>query len=198
MPKIVNHQQRKEQIAEAAWRVIRRDGLDGATVRRIAEETGISFGSLRHYFVTQDELLAFAMRLVSQRANHRIKNLPFSGNPRLDMEMIIAELVPLDEERRCESEVWLVFAGKAISDPAIRALSHEVHDELRAAFRQMIDSLIAGKLVRESIDAEYEAGRLHALVDGLVLHHTVYPEQLSQVQMMSIISGHLDRLFQPV
>jgi len=96
MPKIVDHQQRKENIAEAAWRVIRRDGLDGVSVRRIAQEMGISLGSLRYYFDNQHELLAFAMRLVSQRVHHRIQNLPFTGEPRHDMEQVIAQLLPLD------------------------------------------------------------------------------------------------------
>ncbi|QYR23930.1 TetR family transcriptional regulator C-terminal domain-containing protein [Paenibacillus sp. sptzw28] len=192
MPKIVNHQERKEKIAEAAWQVIRREGLDGITVRRVADELGISLGSLRYYFDSQNELIAYSMRLISQRANERIQKLPFKGEPRHDIELIIAEITPLDEERTLESEVWLAFAGKAVSDPDIRALSREVHDELHAGFRRMIDHLIARSVTKEGINAEFETKRLHALVDGLVVHHTTFPELFVREELMAVVSYHLD------
>jgi AcrR family transcriptional regulator len=195
MPKIVNHDERKEKIAEATWRVIRRDGLDGVSVRRIADEMGMSLGSLRHYFNSQVELLAYSMRLISQRVKLRIQNLPYNGEPRHDIEIAIAELVPLDEERLAEAEVWLAFAGKAISDSAIRALSLEVHKELYAGFRGMIDILVLKHLAKVRIDAEIETRRLHALIDGLVLHHTTLPELINRDQLMLTVSYHLDSIF---
>ncbi|WP_239618081.1 TetR/AcrR family transcriptional regulator [Cohnella mopanensis] len=192
MPKIVDHNDRKEKIAEAAWRVIRRDGLDHVSVRRVAEEAGFSLGSLRHYFDSQDELLAFSMRLVSSRVNDRIQKIPFSGKPRHDMMLIIAELVPLDEVRLAEAEIWLAFAGKAGSNAAIRALSLEVHHELYTGFRRMIDELIRQKLTTDDIDAEQETRRLHALIDGLVVHHATFQDHLTRDELMTTISYHLD------
>jgi AcrR family transcriptional regulator len=194
MPKIVDHNERKEKIAEAAWRVIRRDGLDSVSVRRVAEETGISLGALRHYFESQDELLAYSMRLISSRANARIQKLPFNGEPRHDMMLVIGELVPLDEVSLAESEVWLAFAGKAVSNPAIRALSLEVHQELYTGFRRTIDHLVQHKLTKENIDPDLETRRLHALIDGLVVHHTTYQELSNKEEMLRTISYHLDSL----
>ena len=69
MPKIVDHDKQRLLVAEAAWRVIRRDGMEQASVRKIAEEAGISPGSMRHYFSTQSELLLYAMTLVSDRVH---------------------------------------------------------------------------------------------------------------------------------
>ncbi|MBY6274089.1 MAG: TetR family transcriptional regulator, partial [Bacillaceae bacterium] len=60
MPKIVDHEQRKERIAEACWRVILKRGMKGATVRNIAKEAGLSPGSLRHYFSSQGDLYLYA------------------------------------------------------------------------------------------------------------------------------------------
>ncbi|BBI31011.1 hypothetical protein KCTCHS21_04100 [Cohnella abietis] len=155
---------------------------------------GISLGSLRYYFHTQEELLAYSMRLVSLRVNERIARLPFNGEPRHDIEMIIAELSPLDEERLAEAEVWLAFAGKAVSNATIRALSREVHEELYAGFRRMIDLLVSMKLTKEGINAEYEAKRLHALTDGLILHYTTFPESRSKEEFMQAVSYHLDHI----
>ena len=59
MPKIVDHDKQRQRVAEVALRVIQRGGLEKATVRNIAEEAELSVGSLRHYFTSQAELLAF-------------------------------------------------------------------------------------------------------------------------------------------
>lgn len=194
MPKIVNHEERKEHIAEAVWRVIRKDGLNGVSVRRVADEAGLSLGALRYYFDAQDELLAYSMRLISHRANERIRNLPDTGEPRERIERIIAELLPLDGVRTAEAEVWFAFVGKALSDPAIGALSREVHDELYEGFRSMVDPLVSLKLAKDGIDADRETKRLHALVDGLVLHRIAFPERIRSEELMSIVSLHLDSL----
>ncbi|OPA77565.1 TetR family transcriptional regulator [Paenibacillus selenitireducens] len=194
MPKIVNHDQRRELLAEAAWRVIRREGLEGVSVRRVAEEAGMSLGSLRHYFVTQSELLAFSMQMVSDRVNQRIMKLAFNGNPRHDIEIVIRELMPLDEERRAEAEVWLAFSVRAQVDAALKELSQEVHGSLYDGFRKMIDMLVKMKLTPEDIDAEQETKRLHALVDGLVVHCVLNPERLDSDEIWRIVMYHLDRI----
>jgi AcrR family transcriptional regulator len=195
MPKIVDHQIRKEQLAEAAWKVIRREGLDKLSVRRVAEEAGMSLGSLRHYFETQAELLTFSMRLLSKRVNERIQRLDYTDDMRRNMEMVIAELLPLDEERTAEAELWLSYVGKTISDPAIRELSLEVHDELYAGFRQMLDTLITLNLAKDGMDPGEETKLLHALVDGLVVHRVMVPERIDTGEMERMVSRHLDRIF---
>jgi hypothetical protein len=50
-----------------------------------------------------------------------------------------------------------------------------------------------GKL-KEGADERAEAMRLHALVDGLVLHHTTRPEQVTREDLISLVSAHLQSL----
>ena len=50
MPIVVDPEERRRDLAEAVWRVVRRDGLERASVREVAREAGVSMGSLRHYF----------------------------------------------------------------------------------------------------------------------------------------------------
>ncbi|GAA1487885.1 TetR family transcriptional regulator [Brachybacterium sacelli] len=57
MPKLIDHARRREELAEAAWRVLLREGVGRASVRNVAAEAGLTVNSLRHVFSTQDELL---------------------------------------------------------------------------------------------------------------------------------------------
>ncbi len=50
MPKIVDHDLQRETFAKAAMRLSARNGLEGVTMRGVAAESGLSYGSLFHYF----------------------------------------------------------------------------------------------------------------------------------------------------
>src|SRR3712207_1800224 len=117
MPRVVDPAERRADLAEAVWRVVRRHGLDGASVRAVAREAGLSMGSLRHYFGTQSELLIVAMRMVIERIELRVARLPARDDPRQAAQSVLLELLPLDDERRAENEVWLAFTARALVDP---------------------------------------------------------------------------------
>ncbi|SDC51312.1 transcriptional regulator, TetR family [Paenibacillus sp. UNCCL117] len=194
MPKIVNHSLRREQLAEAAWRVIHRQGIEGVTVRCVAEEAGVSLGSLRHHFTTQSELLAYSMRLVSERIHQRLGQLPSTGDPRADFERMLGELVPLDDDTRSECEIWLGFIQKASTSPELRPLSMEVHEQLYSAIRRCLRLIAEAGDAGAKMDIELEALRAHALIDGLVVHGILYPSYMNNERIARIISAHVNSL----
>jgi AcrR family transcriptional regulator len=194
MPRKVDPAQRRAELAEAVWTVIRRDGLQRASVRNVAREAGLSMGSLRHYFATQDELLCFAMQLVGERARARVRALQPAADPRATAERLLQELVPLDTERRAESEVWLAFTGHALVDPGQRAIHQEIHDQLNGACATAITLLADAGLTPAGLDVALEAARLHALLDGLAVHAVMRPERVTPAQITAVIARHLDSL----
>jgi AcrR family transcriptional regulator len=194
MPKLVDHMQRRAELAEAVWTVIRRDGLERASVRNVAREAGLSMGSLRHYFASQSELLCFAMQLVGDRARARVRALAPAADARQLAEQLLHELVPLDDERRAEAEVWLAFTGRALVDPQQRAIHQAIHDELNGACATAINLLVDAGLTADGLDVALEASRLHALLDGLALHAVMRPTKVSPSQIVAVIARHLDTL----
>ena len=194
MPRLVDHEARRVALAEAVWRVIRRDGLARASVRAVARESGLSAGSLRHVFASQPELLAFSMRLVAERIEGRLRALPRTGDARRDVEAAVLEVLPLDEERRAEAEVWLAFAGRALVDEDLRALREEVDDLLHGLFRRLVDALAGAGLLDPAGDRALEAERLNAVADGLVVHALMRPERADPDLQRAVVAAHLDAL----
>ena len=183
MPKLVDHEQRRSELGAAVWRVIRRDGVEAASVRKVAQEAGWSAGALRHYFSTQTELLSFAIQMVVERIEARVGALAAPADPREAVEQRLHELLPLDKERRAENEVWLAFTGRALVDPQLRARHEDVDEELGSAGR-----------LRPGLDLELEAERLHGLLDGLALHTAMRPDRMSPRLIRSVLARHLDSL----
>jgi AcrR family transcriptional regulator len=194
VPKVVDHEQRRRELAHAVWRVIRRDGVDHASVRTVADEAGWSPGALRHYFGTQSELLAFAMRLVVERIEARVAALDRAAEPREAVEQVLHELVPLDAERRAENEVWLAFTARALIDPQLRAQHNEVHDALHQACRSTLETLAADSLGDANSASALQAERLHALIDGLAVHTALRPDLMPPDTIVAVLRLHLDAL----
>lgn len=194
MPKIVDHDKQKELVAEAAVRVIKREGIGHATVRNIAKEANLSVGSLRHYFSSQSELYAFTMNYVSERVRQRISKMKFDGPPLEVMKTLLKQFVPLNENTLLEMEVWLAFSTKALIEPILKPLSAQVFDELKLVMNGIIERLIHLDLAKPSLNKELEVERLYALIDGLAMHLIMHPERFSSEKVDQIIEHHLRSL----
>ena len=144
MPKIVDHEARREEIARALWRVVRRDGIRAASVRTVAAEAGWSAGAVRHYFPDQDGLISFAMDLVSRRVRDRISALQHEGTITEIVLRYLEEVIPLDEERQAEFDIWLSFTAQAQAESGAGGLREHlrpVQDDLRELCRSLVASL---------------------------------------------------------
>ncbi|GAB6992593.1 TetR/AcrR family transcriptional regulator [Paenibacillus pini] len=197
MPKIVDHEMQKVKVAKATWRIIRKYGMEQASVRNIADEAGISVGSMRHYFSTQSELLAYSMKLVSENVGRRIRNINFSGDLIIDIPNLVQEILPTNEEKRLEMEVWFAFVVKSMSDSSLRGHRNEVDDDLRAIFINIMEGLTEKGLAKSELNIPIEIERFYALIDGLAIHAILRPDKVSSEMIQRTIQIHLDSLCIP-
>ncbi|BAH46032.1 transcriptional regulator [Brevibacillus brevis NBRC 100599] len=194
MPKIIDHEKRREQIAEATWRVIVEQGMEGATVRGIAKEAGLSLGALRHYFATQDELLMYAMQLVKERATARIADIAANEEwaPKERVTKIFLELLPTNQEKMVEMEVWFAFT---VYFRHKREGFDAQHDGIYAGVRKLLDSADQMNLLRKGLDKEIETEKLYAVIDGLALHAYLEPQRVDGERITKVLEHHLASLF---
>lgn len=191
MPKIVDRDQRRRDLGEAVWRVIRREGVEHASVRNVASEAGLSTGSLRHFFASQAELQVFAMQLVIDRVEDRVARTALPPDPLAAAKLALTELLPLDEDRAAENQVWVAFTARAMVDERLRVLQHDAYNRLRRASRAWIDRLLVSSS-DELRDLETE--RLFALIDGLAVHAAIRPDQANPDRLRAVLNHHLDDL----
>jgi AcrR family transcriptional regulator len=194
MPKDVDHDARREELLAAVWRVIARDGLEHATIRNIAKETGWSSGVLAHYFTDKDEILVSALRLAYERiaARWAIKLEGLSGIAALH-ELVLDNL-PLDDERELETKFLMNYWSRAIRDG-----DGVPRPERRGP--QLIDLL--SDLVREGQEAgeirtdeapEDVAERLLGLIDGFSLHALLDRQRLPRERQVALVQQEFTRL----
>ena len=105
---------RREQILDAALRVIGRDGREAVTHRAVAEEAGVPLGSTTYYFDSRDDLLGQALEHVAamevERHRELGEELRSVKSPRQLADRLISELVGVAGDRIAyiaEYELWL-------------------------------------------------------------------------------------------
>lgn len=191
MPKLIDHDERRVEIAEAAWRIVRREGVAAVSVRAVAAETELATASLRRTFPTQSALLTFCFELVVERAATRIGRIAQETSQisvRERAERVLLEVLPLDPERHAEMQVWLAFAAAALSNPQLAPTYAQGHDALRELCRAVVAS------VAPPADPMVEAARLHALVDGLGMHLVASATPGEVTVARQALAIHLDSL----
>jgi AcrR family transcriptional regulator len=190
----IDSQSRRRELGEALWRVVLREGIEAASVRKVAAEAGVSNGSLRHVFPSQSELLTFAMQLIVDEVSRRVATADASGEVRDVVEHRLQSLLVLDPETRAVFDVWLAFISRARVDASLRPLRDQTHAQVRNLCRQSVETLGAHGKARPELDVGHETERLHALIDGLAMHATLDPEITPPARQIEILSRHLDTL----
>lgn len=170
MPKIVDPEVQREAVLRATWRTIGRYGVVGATVRRIAEEAGVSTGFISHYFRDKKEVLAAALTLSNEQSQKRLFACAEGHRGLAALRAVIEAVLPLDEERRLEWLIWVTFWGSADSDPTLTTEWRRGRDGWRATLVRLLQEAKADCEIHPDIDPEHEADRLVVLIVGLGLH----------------------------
>jgi TetR/AcrR family transcriptional regulator, transcriptional repressor of bet genes len=127
MPKIVDHAARRDEIALVACRVVAQHGFEQATVVRIAREAGYTTGMIAHYFDSKQEIILAALRLILKRMEERLD--AHSAGAELGLLELLAESLPLDEQRTTECAFWIGFWGQVPADKRLKRINAWVHRE---------------------------------------------------------------------
>ena len=136
MPKIVDHEQRRDQIALVACRVVAENGFDQATIVRIAREAGYTTGMVAHYFDTKQDIIIAALRLILRRIEERLTKP--SGDAQADLLTVLSEALPIDEQRYIECAFWTAFWGQVSADKRLKRINAWVHREYMRLFERCL------------------------------------------------------------
>lgn len=197
MPKQVDHDQRRAQLAEALWTVAERDGLAAATVRQVAAEAGVSVGMVQHYFSTKDEMLLFALNSVGEEfastITAQIGALAEPRDPYQVVWIILSERLALGPRSRVYVQALLNWLSHGAANPALARYMLDGTRRLREYLAEQLRRAQQTGQVSDSIDPLHSADGLLALTDGLSSHllqdiHT--PEAA-----MRILAERLNHLF---
>lgn len=194
MPRNVDHGKRREEVVEAARRVILREGIEAATTRAIAREAGYSNGVLTHYFAGKDDIMVSALRSSRRRVVERLRGgLAGRGGMAALRELLLGDL-PLDDERVRERGLEVGFWSRSLTSPAVLRAQRAGAEDLRRLVRDLLDAAARAGEIRTHEDLGDVTDRLLALVDGLSVHRLLYPDRLGADRLERLLGAEIDRI----
>ncbi|APE12549.1 hypothetical protein BO226_24605 (plasmid) [Rhodococcus sp. 2G] len=180
----------RERVLDAVFAMVVKGGIGEASLRKVADESGVNIGSVRHFFGSHSGLLRAAAEEVGSRMELRLKAASAE-----------ASLDTLEGRRRYVEAVALALlprVGAPIDDHIVLVefvSAARVLPELRDAAAQMgrdMRSVVAEALSSAGVDdVDFETERLVALIDGLTFE-LVYPHGIEDIQRTrDILRGHI-------
>ncbi len=159
---------RPEQILAAAARAIQQRGFANTRIADIADEAGMSTGSIHYYFDVKDEVLIAALKWASERLFERLDELSAAASSERErLAQVLEVAVPLPGPRRGEYVLWIELWVRALQEPHLLPACEELSKRWRGYFYDPVRrGSQSGEFVPVS-DTDEVAERLIALVDGL-------------------------------
>ncbi|MFI6900697.1 TetR/AcrR family transcriptional regulator [Nonomuraea sp. NPDC050394] len=133
---------RREQLLDAALRVFAAKGVDGASVKDLAEAAGVTPGLLYRYFDSKEALVETLLR--ERGFMTRLRELLTAGHPGRPAREVLTELLTaFDGLLAGNAELVAVFFGATRARAALAELTGE-GQRLIGAF--LADRVAAGEL----------------------------------------------------
>lgn len=192
MPKVIDHGQRRDDIALAACRAVGRWGFDRLTVARIAAEAGYTTGMIAHYFDSKQDIVLAALRLIARRMEDRLSRRLAEGGA--DLLDILAQALPVDDQRMLETSVWIGFWGEVRSDERVRAINLIVHGEWTALIRRCVTEAWPEVAELPEPRRRRVCGSIQLFLNGLSASAVTSPQDWPARDQIAYLAEHLERL----
>lgn len=190
MPKQVDSAERREIIADAVFALVAERGVEGASLRNVAQRSGLNIGSVRHSVDGAEGMLVDAVRVMSERVERRLRarvqDAARESQADIDVALdLLEEFLPLDDARRLEVTIWLAFTEYARTHPQFR----EDLTSLLEGPRQ-----VAGLILQRAgvVDARLGAELVAAAVDGLTIALVHTPDRLTRAEVRRLLAAQLE------
>ncbi|MER8424930.1 transcriptional regulator BetI [Mesorhizobium sp. M0028] len=168
---------RRKELRQAAFAVLQREGIAGATIEKVAAQAGASKGIVLHYFNSKRELFEHAMRESNLVLRHAVvERLKQARTPMQRIDAIIeGNFEPhLFQPSLCHA--WLSLCAEVPRDEKLARIQKVIHARMRSNLLSGLRGLTPAR------DADEIAFGVTTLIDGLWLRLGLQPGSVTREQ----------------
>jgi AcrR family transcriptional regulator len=192
MPKIVDHDRRREEIAALTLAVIRSVGLENASIRTIARHGRISMGVLSHYFNSKDELVGFSFAWLAQRTFAELEVLLAASPPGLArLRTALGYMLPAAGQSQ-DFALWMTLWGRAVSNASLARQHRAYYARWRRCVRGFLREAQRLGEVPARLSLADATDLLVATVDGLWIDCMMEPRRFGAARRRALLERLLD------
>ncbi len=184
MPKIVDHDEYREELIVRFIPLLAEKGYSGVSMRELSEAAGVSTGTLYHYFPTKESILEQMFMFVQENNLNEYLSITES-----------LESVP--EKIDFAVKKWKEFGSfyqsiMLLATDALRNIYREKAEQIFSGFSDHY----TGAISRELNISESEARSVFIYLLGIVFHSVLTPNYLSYGEQIDLLRNILERCIQ--
>jgi len=194
MAKKVDHGERRQDLAKAAFWSIAKHGFQNVTLAKVARETGRSVGALMHYISSKDELLLMASEYAILLLTTRFREIDEKYDGLEAIRQTMHLMLPLDPERAGIFALWFGFCERARENDKIGAIVHMRYSGFQQNYTKLIRRAQKAGEISADIQAVAVAKNVLAFIDGICMQNLVgdgVPPRTQRQQVEAWIAGML-------
>lgn len=188
MPKVVDHDSRRQEIIAAVWSLISQKGFQAVTMRELAAEAGYANGALARYFPDKRSVLRAAFTRAFEATNVRARTAIGTRGGLEALRLLCLEIMPLDDVRLREARVVIGFWDHAAGDPQLV----EFFDAAMLEWRERIGLYLHQAEVAEPHDVVIDTMLAWAM--GLQINALFSPRRTTPGRQIATLDATLDGL----
>lgn len=196
MPKVVDHNERRQDFIEAAYETILERGLERTTVRAVAKKAGYTTGALVHYFGDKDELIQQALTQFGSEVRNQMLTAQRTSRGREALRELMLQALPTNRESAGRWRVWLALWYRSESSADMRNEERSRYSEWLGRLESVLRESVADGELPASISIADEARALVALIDGTGVQYLMSGARGSKKRMTTLVDNCLERLYQ--
>lgn len=175
---------RRKELLGVVYEAVSEFGVDGVTMRQIAEAADISTGTINYHFKNKHNLLIAALEAAYELPEDWLvyKGSPFSQLQRLAMGY--AFRTPRDRFWR----FWINYTAHGTRDEEMRQHQNDRYERQLEFWGSLLrDGIVAGE-VDPTIDPNAAANELLLIAQGLVVRQLQLPTQATRDEARRILT----------
>jgi AcrR family transcriptional regulator len=186
---------RRQQIIAAASEVICRRGVDGARLKDVADEAGVSLGLVQHYFRTRDALVRETFEALLDLS---IRTWAVVAAREPDPVRRLMALLRFQVQGwapfATRWSFWVEFWSATSRDPRLQELANDIYRRWESPWRALIKEGVAAGVFRPALPMDQLISLLTALADGGAVRSLVAPGALTQDEFFELLLATAQQL----
>lgn len=195
MPKVVDHEARRQDFIDAAYQSILEDGLANTTIRGVAKRAGYTTGALVHYFKDKEELIRQALDANGNLVRNKMVEARQKLRGREALRTVLLEALPSNRKSASRWRIWLALWYHSESSSDMRKEERKRYKEWIGRISELLQESVELSELPEHINVENETKALVALADGMGVQYLMANGRLSVKQIIEIVDTYLERLY---
>lgn len=181
--------QRRKDLLGIVYEVISESGIDGASMRQIADRAKVSTGTINYHFGNKQKLIMAALQAAYETP---LEEEP-SSSPLTRLKVFAFSHIFRSSSDRFW-RFWVNYAAAGTRSTELRKHQNRRFEKQLGFWRRLIESAIKAGELPADLQAQHAAEHLLIFVHGLVMRQILCPDAENRAHCEGLLEGYFETL----